>query len=36
MSKDRRVGLLPNLFAEQGLFLLSKGRGEVADPARVA
>jgi methionine biosynthesis protein MetW len=24
LSKDRRVGLLPNLFAEQGLFLLSK------------
>jgi len=24
LSKDRHVGLLPNLFAEQGLFLLSK------------
>jgi len=24
ISKDRRVGLLPNLLAEQGLFLLSK------------
>jgi methionine biosynthesis protein MetW len=24
LSKDRRVSLLPNLFAEQGLFLLSK------------
>jgi methionine biosynthesis protein MetW len=24
LRKDRRVGLLPNLFAEQGLFLLSK------------
>jgi methionine biosynthesis protein MetW len=24
LSKDRRVGLLPNLFADQGLFLLSK------------
>jgi methionine biosynthesis protein MetW len=24
LSKDRRVGFLPNVFAEQGLFLLSK------------
>ncbi|HUK75875.1 MAG TPA: methionine biosynthesis protein MetW [Nitrososphaerales archaeon] len=27
LTKDRRVSVLPNLFAEEGLFLLSKQRG---------
>lgn len=32
LTKDRRVSVLPNLFAEQGLFLLSKRAAPAAHP----